>query len=129
MGWVKTGWVDLIGTELLKVIIGSLSSDSEDVSTYNEITIRASITFGGSSPKGNAIINIYNINRSVGGSDDPDTEPILSRVIKKELSSEVIVTISNIKTTTLDSLKIEVVNEDVNDSISVWISTMHSYAE
>jgi hypothetical protein len=129
MGWIKTGWIDAIGTELLKVIIGSLSSDSEDVSTYNEITIRASITFGGSSPKGNAIINVYNINTSSGGSDTPDTEPILSRIIKKELSSEVIITIPNIKTTTLDNLKIEIVNEDVNDNISVWISIMHSYAE
>lgn len=129
MGWIKTGWIDAIGTELLKVIVGPSSSDSEDISTYNEITIRASITFGGSSPKGNAIINVYNINTSSGGSDTPDTEPILSRIIKKELSSEVIITIPNIKTTTLDSLKIEIVNEDVNDNISVWISIMHSYAE
>jgi len=129
MSWIKTSWIDVIGTSLVKTTINASSSGNGETATYIEMTIRAAITFGGSTPKGNAIINIYNIDRSDGGSNVADTKPIITKVVKKELSSEVIITMPNIKTLSLDYLKIEVVNEDVNDSIDVHVSVIGSREE
>ena len=124
MGWNKTSWDNVIGNDSVKQIIPSGGSFTGNVgcnSAYKYITvaIKTVVVFG-ATPDGDAKVKVFSLD--CRGANEPDTVPIYSQDIKAVAGTEQIITIPNLDVSALDSLSVEVINNDTTDDISVWVS-------
>jgi len=131
MGFYKTDWFDVIGTNVEKQAISAGNTYSSEIScngvyAYVSVSVKVVVDFG-ATPDGDVLINIYGIDESSGGADESDTAPIWTQRIKRSASTKMIITIPNISVMSMDALKIDAKNDDTIDPIYVWMSAVGAY--
>jgi hypothetical protein len=121
----KSDWVDLIGTNSYKIAISSkgVRSANITVSSCLYLSVKVVIVFG-SNLDNNCLVNLYPVDRS---SSDVDSIPLWQQRIKQFSNSEKVITISNLNTITLDTIKVEVKNNNTASTVYAWISYKTAY--
>ena len=125
MTWYKVGWIDLIGSDIVKQTVnsGSIKVGDIDCNQYLKLSIKVVGVFG-SIVDGNINIEIYGLD---AGTNNADTEPIWNQKLDSYPSSEQIVTIPNLDVSAMDSVRVIVRNNDTSYSVDVWVSYFASY--
>lgn len=131
MAWNKTPWYDVIGSDVAKqtvlsqsFVIGSIDCNGPIPYKFLSVAIKVVIDFT-SSPNNNVVVNVYGIDTR--GANETDTIPIYTQEITAIASSSQIITIPNLETSALDSLIVEIKNNDTVSNISTWVSFMGAY--
>jgi hypothetical protein len=124
----KTSWFDLIGTDIVKHITAagtavSANINCKNVPIYLKLSVKIVVTFGGS-PDNIVQANLYGVDSNV---NESDTVAIWSQKIDPVISSDAIITIPNIDVMTIDTVKVEIKNNDSIDPVSVWVSYFAAY--
>lgn len=131
MSWNKTPWYDVIGADATKqtVLPQSLTTGSIDCNgpvpyKFLSVAIKVVIDFT-NNPNSSVVINVYGIDAR--GANEADTIPMYTQEITAVASSSQIITIPNLETSALDSLIVEVKNNDSASNISTWVSFIGAY--
>lgn len=128
MIFTKTSWFDLIGTDVTKQLINAGIAAFGNINCRgNPAYLKASIkvvTVFGNSPDNTIMVNLYGLDSNV---IKTDTTSIWSQKIDPIANFESVITIPNIDTMTIDTIKVEVKNNNSIDPISVWVSYLAAY--
>lgn len=129
MGWTKSGWINLIGTNTFKdtvtpngLKVGDIDCGSQF--QYLRLSLRVLALFGSSTLKG-IRVEIYGLDST--SSNKADTVPFWSQEIDNFSNSERILTMPNLDVSALDSLRVIVKNLDTSNNVSVWVSYNAAY--
>lgn len=129
MGWTKSGWINLIGTNVSKTIITPNSIkvgniNCGDVFPYLRLSLRCLVIFGSSTLKG-IRVEVYGVDST--SSNKADTIPFWSQDIDNFSNSERILTMPNLDVSSLDSIRVVIRNLDFSNNVSVWVSYNAAY--
>jgi len=128
MAWTKTAWTDLIGTDASKTNLAAGSSatgdiDCNETNPYIVVAVKVVVVFGGT-PDGDVKVEFFGVDAD--GANEPDTLAVFAATIPYSASSEERATYQ-INVSALDTLRVEVTNQDSSDAVSVWVSYMAAY--
>lgn len=123
----KSAWQNLIGTDSSKMIVSSNGTRGANINCdsqypYIFVSVKVVIVFS-SIATNNCLINIYGVDRT---SSDTDSIPLWQQKIKELASSERIITIPNLDVIALDTIRVEIKNNN-SSSIYTWISYKAAY--
>lgn len=125
----KSEWQNIIGTDISKVIISASNTRSANINCdaqypYLFVSIKVVAVFG-SIATDCCLVNIYGVDRSSG---DVDSIPIWQQKIKEFPNSERVITIANLDVVSLDTIKVEVKNNNTS-AVHVWASYKAGYVK
>jgi len=128
MAWTKSGWSDLIGTDLSKQSINAAASATGDIdcngtNPFITVAVKVVVVFGDSPDDG---VTVEFFGRDADDADEPDTVAIYSATIEEVTSTEVRATYQ-INVSALDELEIKLTNNDSTDAVTVWVEYQGAY--
>jgi hypothetical protein len=124
----KTNWQNLIGTNAIKLAISSKGVRGANINCdiqhfYLSLSIKVALVFG-EYVDNNCIISMYSVDRSTG---DVDSFPLWQQRVKSYSNSERIITIPNLNVSSLDTIRVEIKNNNNTSSVYAWVSYKASY--
>jgi hypothetical protein len=128
MAWTKTVWSDLIGTNASKtsVTAGNASTGDIDCNGTNPlvtVAVKVVVVYG-ATPDDDVAVRLYGVDAD--GANEADTVALYEATVPYVASSEERATFS-VNVAALDTLRVEVDNQDSTDSVDVWVSWMGAY--
>ena len=123
----KSVWQNLIGTDSSKMIVSSNGTRGANINCdsqypYIFVSVKVVIVFNDIATN-NCLINIYGVDRTAS---DTDSIPLWQQKIKELASSERIITIPNLDVIALDTIRVEIKNNN-SSRIYTWISYKAAY--
>ncbi len=129
MPLVRTGWTDAIGTDGAKTTVSAAASASADIdcngaNNLHEVGVKVVVVFGGT-PDGNVEVNFYG--KDADDANEQDTVPMAGSFTIDEVASSEERRTVQLPTGALDTLVVEVVNNDSADNVTVWVEYLGVY--
>ena len=130
MAFNKTPWFNVIAQDSSKILVAPQGSvegiiDCNGLHKYLNLSIKVVSVFG-SSNNGNISVYVYCFDAD--NASESDTIPIYCQEIKRVPNTEQIVTIPDLHVSAIDSIKVKIINDSLNESVSIWSSSKALYS-
>lgn len=129
MPLTRTAWTDLIGTDGSKTTVSAGSSTNADLdcngtNNFHAVGVKVVVVFG-STPDGNTEVNFYG--KDADDANEVDTVPMAGSFAITEVTSSEERRTVQLSTVALDTLNVEIVNNDSTDNVTVWVEYLGVY--
>lgn len=119
----KTDWQNLIGLDTSKLVVAARGTRGANINCdaqypYFKVSVKVVIVFGAGADN-NCIVNIYGVDRSAS---DTDSIPLWQQKVREYPNSERVITIPNLDVMALDTIRVEIKNNDTDNSVYTWVS-------